>query len=150
MKPVTQTKRGGPDVAPDERGDCFDACLASLLEVGIEDVPCPHTGDWWDDAQAAVMRHGYRILLAAHEEDGLTVREVAEWFGPVCWIAGVPSLNLGTYEDGRPVMHVIVMRGVDIAHDPSLGDRYSLGSAPDMVVNDALLLVPLEPRSARP
>ncbi len=149
MKPVTQTKRGGPDVAPEERGDCFDACLASLLEVAIEDVPCPHTGDWWDDAQVAVERHGYRIVLAAHEDE-LRVQDLAAWFGPLYWIAGVPSLNLGTYEDGRPVAHVIVMRGGEVVHDPSLGDRYPLGPAPDMTVFDALLLVPLEPRSVAP
>lgn len=147
MIAVTQTKTGGPDVPPDERGDCFDACLASILEVGLADVPCPHTGDWWEDAQAAVARHGYRIVPAATGTP-LTAREVGEWLGPVYWIAGVESLNLGTYDDGRPVMHVIVMRGADVVHDPSLGKRHPLGPLPDDVaVIDVLLLVPLEPRA---
>lgn len=42
MKPVMQTKRGGSGAPPEERGDCLAACLASLLEVPIEDVPVPH------------------------------------------------------------------------------------------------------------
>lgn len=146
MIPVTQTKRGGPDVPPEERGDCFDACLASVLEVGLADVPVPHTGDWWENAQAAVERHGYRIVLAV--SGTLTAREVSEWLGSIYWIAGLPSLNLGTYDDGHPVMHMIVMRGAEVAHDPSLGERYALGPLPDdVLIHDVLLLVPLEPRA---
>lgn len=147
MIPVTQTKGGGPDVPPEQRGDCFDACLASLLEVDIADVPCPHSDTWWDDAQAAVARHGYRIVMLASEAE-FTAAEVAEWVGDTTlWIAGVPSLNLGTYDDGRPVMHVIVMRGEEVAHDPSLGKRYPLEPRPDLTVHDVLVLVPFEPRS---
>ena len=51
MKPVMQTKRGGEDVPPEERGDCLSAAIASILEVAIKDVPIPHSDHeeyhWW-------------------------------------------------------------------------------------------------------
>lgn len=39
MKPVHQTLFGGPDGPLDEIGNCFPACLASLLEVDLAQVP---------------------------------------------------------------------------------------------------------------
>jgi hypothetical protein len=144
--PVTQTRRGGPDAPIDERGDCFDACLASVLEVPIAETFVRHGDGWWDAAQQVVARHGYRLIYALDRRTKAV--EVAEWFGLVYWIAGVPSLNLGTDENGQPVMHVIVMRGDQIVHDPSLGDRYPLGPVDDeFEVHDAILLVELEPRA---
>lgn len=149
MRPVTQSKRGGPNERPEERGDCFTACLASILEVDLADVPVPHVDDWWDVAQDAVRQHGYRLVYIGGDETTGTGAELGEWLGPVYWIAGVPSLNLGTYQDGRPVGHVVVMRGPELVHDPSLGERYPLGRLTDDVpVDAAMLLVQLEPRSA--
>lgn len=147
MIPVTQTKRGGPDVSLEERGDCFDACLASILEVGIRDVPCPHGDGWWDAAQAAVARHGHRIVYLmgdATSKERVTATEVGTWLGRVHWLAAIPSLNLGTYDDGSPVLHVVVMRGRDLVHDPSLGERYPLGPLADEVqILDVMVLMPL-------
>ena len=148
MIAVTQTKRGGPDVPPEERGDCFDACLASLLEVDIREVHVPHVDAWWDRAQEVVERHGYRIVYLDYGDEGATASSLGEWLGPLYWLAAVPSLNLGADDDGRPVRHVIVMRGCEVAHDPSLGARYPHGPlADDVAVTDVMLLVPLEPRA---
>lgn len=147
MKPVTQTRRGGPDAPPDERGDCFDACLASLLEVPIEDVHVAHTDDWWDNAVAVVERHGHRLLLIYDGEASpwrATAAALGAWLGDVYWIAGIPSTTLGYYENGRPVGHVVVMRGCELVHDPTLGEPRALGPLPDEVaILDAMLLVPL-------
>lgn len=138
MKAVMQTKRGGPNVPPEERGDCFDACVASILGVPITAVPIAHSDDpehhWWDAAQEAVGRLGYQLVVAD-----------AKCWPWGWWIAAVPSLNLGTYDDGRPVPHVIVMSGGTVAHDPSLGKRYEVGTPiDDLDVMDAYVLVPLE------
>lgn len=144
MIAVTQTKRGGPDAPPEERGDCFPACLASILEVELADVPVPHTDDWWDKAQQAVGRHGHRILYISYDGAPTTASALGDWLGDVYWIAAVPSLNLGTYPDGRPVGHVVVMRGGDVAHDPTLGKRRPLGPLADDVPIDAvMILLPL-------
>jgi hypothetical protein len=153
MIPVQQTKRGRPHPPPEERGDCFDACLASILEVPIEAVHVPHDEDWWEHAQAVVERHGYRLLYVATSE-GPTgppkASAVGEWIGPAYWLAGIPSTTLGAYENGRPVGHMVVMRGAELVHDPTLGEARPLGPLPDDVpVLDAFVLFEPEPRSKR-
>jgi hypothetical protein len=142
VKPVQQTKRGGPNVPPEDRGDCWSAVLASLLEVDIEDVAVPHSDDpewhWWDATQRALEPHGYHCVVADTNvyPDGY-------------WLAAVPSLNLGNYDDGRPVLHIIVMHDGDVVHDPGIGDkRYEPGTRiEDLDVRDAFVLVPHEIRS---
>lgn len=141
MKPVRQTKRGGPNVPPEERGDCWNACLASLLEVPIEAVPIPHSDDpehhWWDETQAALAPHGYRAVCVS-----------IDIYPSGYWVAAVPSKNLGTFDDGRPVPHVIVMHDGEVAHDPALGSTYEAGTdIGDLDLLDAFVLVPLEIRS---
>ncbi len=37
MKPVRQTRFRGPDAPEEEQGDCFQAALASILEIALED-----------------------------------------------------------------------------------------------------------------
>lgn len=142
MKPVMQTKRGGSMVPPEERGDCWSACLASILEVAIEDVPVPHSDDpeshWWDTTQQALAPHGYEAVQANFE---------GFCWPRGYWIAVVPSKNLER-EDGTAEGHVIVMLDSEVAHDPCLGDRYPAGTnVGEIVVRAACLLVPLEIRS---
>ncbi len=118
MKPLRQTLPGGPNVAPELRGDCFRACIASIMEVGHEDLPNPHDADHWFDAwQEALEPWGLRLI----EWD---VSEDPELFFPGYWIASVPSKNLGANDDGSPVLHCVVMHGADLAHDPSMKERY--------------------------
>lgn len=140
MIAVTQTKRGGSGVPPEERGDCWNACLASVLEVPIGDVAVEHSDDpdrhWWDDTQTVLQPHGYRVVCAD--------RDI---YPGGYWIAQVPSRNLRD-ADGEPEGHVIVMRDGVVAHDPSLGKRYQPGTnIDDLTVNAAYVLVPLEVRS---
>lgn len=140
MKPVMQTKRGGSLVPPEERGDCWSACLASILEVPIEAVPVPHGEEyhWWDVTQQALAPHGYEAVALSFQ--GFCWPEGY-------WIAQVPSLNLRK-EDGTPEPHVVVMKGGQVAHDPCLGDRYSVGTdVGDLRVGEAFLLLPLQHRS---
>jgi hypothetical protein len=147
MKPVKQTRRGGPDAPPEERGDCFDACLASLLEVPIQDVHVPHDDNWWDHAVAVVARYGHRLLMIYDGDASpwkATATALGEWLGDVFWIAAIPSTSLGHYPDGRPVGHVVVMRGAELVHDPGLGPPRPHGVLSDDVpILDAILLVPL-------
>lgn len=39
MKEVYQTLYGGGDSPPQERGDCYKACVASILELPMDEVP---------------------------------------------------------------------------------------------------------------
>lgn len=140
MKRVMQTKRGGSQVPPEERGDCWAACLASLLEVPIGDVPVPHSDGpehhWFDETQRALIAHGYRAVCAS-----------IHCYPSGYWIAAVPSLNLKR-SDGEPEPHVVVMHDGHVAHDPALGNRYEVGtSVSNLKLLDAFVLVPLELRS---
>lgn len=42
MKPVHQTQFGGPDAPAGEVGNCFPACLASVLGIGLDEIPHFH------------------------------------------------------------------------------------------------------------
>lgn len=42
MKPVEQTAVGVP------AGNCFEACLASILEIPLESIPHFVGDDWWE------------------------------------------------------------------------------------------------------
>jgi len=39
MKPVYQTRFGGSDAPEEEQGNCMEACLASIFECTLGDVP---------------------------------------------------------------------------------------------------------------
>lgn len=57
MKPVHQTVLGFPN------GNCFAACIASLLEFPIEEVPIQSGGeDWLDQTQAFLKTKGLFYL----------------------------------------------------------------------------------------
>lgn len=59
MKPVDQTLFGGKE------GNCYAACLASLLELSIDDVPnfCAHPGNWLGRAEEWTRKnHGLTML----------------------------------------------------------------------------------------
>jgi hypothetical protein len=44
--PVYQTLFTGPDNIPDQQGNCFPACIASILEINLDDLPnfCAYHG----------------------------------------------------------------------------------------------------------
>ncbi len=61
MKPVYQTKFG-------DEGNCLEACLASLLEIPIEDVPTlePQPGDtvhWIDKMNNFLRQYGITTMF---------------------------------------------------------------------------------------
>jgi hypothetical protein len=56
MIPLTQTKFGGVE------GNCLPTCVASILEINIEDVPNFVTleGDWWEHFHDFMISKGYK------------------------------------------------------------------------------------------
>jgi len=103
--------------------NCFAACIASILEVHSDEIPCLHSygnyGDEW-------FRQWNADLL---EKFGITIIEIAEnailegvWFFTAgYWIASVPSLNL----IGKN--HCIVMFDDKVVFDPSPKKNYDVG-----------------------
>ena len=114
-------------------GNCFSACVASLLELSIEDVP----------------------YFMGDEPAG----EPFDWFGGfLSWLRGyglwaipLPIVN-GWRPEGLYILsgksprgdfdHSVVARGLEVIHDPHPSRAGILSHA------DAIVLVPLEPKSA--
>jgi hypothetical protein len=63
MKPVDQTIFGAP------HGNCFAACVASILELPLEDVPnfVLEGEGWWNAAKAWLHERGYALLWVKHD-----------------------------------------------------------------------------------
>lgn len=134
-----QTKMGGGNVPPEERGDCVPACIASILGVPIEVIANTHGEGWWDRLLAEVEPLGYCIACI-----DLKLEPPRGY-----WIAAVPSLNLPPDPDGKEAWHSIVVRGYDLVHDPALGERYDDAKWAEVwnegKVGEGWVLVPLDP-----
>lgn len=64
MKPVDQTKMSPPD------GDCFAACIASILELPLEEVPnYSQQGEWWNEWDEWLFSRGLYILEVKRGDD---------------------------------------------------------------------------------
>lgn len=105
MKPVMQLSVDG------EKGDCFRACMASMLELpNSTDLPHIESEMWPLEWERFLDRFG---MGYGHDAKAIWRQGY--------WIASVPSLN---FENGG---HAIVMLGSEVAHDPSTKKRYETG-----------------------
>lgn len=112
---VHQTTFGGPDDAPEERGDCYSACLAAVLGLPLSDVPrfCeldppwePHVNEWLGRLGA------YTFTFAWGEHAEHVLRAVR----PLVILTGGSPRN----DDRR---HAVVAEGDAVVHDPYPGWR---------------------------
>lgn len=76
MKPIDQTTFGVPG------GNCFSACVASLLELSIDDVPyfmgdCDEDGDGGDSMRSRFAARKRTVLRAVAAERKTQVEAVA-------------------------------------------------------------------------
>lgn len=124
-----------------EIGDCFRACMATLLQLPPQVLPNDHSSVWW---------FSWRVFL---NQFGLELAPYTPASGPIWrtshWIASVQSLN---FENGT---HAIVMHeGGRVFHDPSTHKKYKAGlhllgdgsvlSGTHLEVSDTLLLHKLD------
>lgn len=64
MKPVDQTKMTPPD------GDCFAACVASILELPLSEVPnYSQTGVWWIQWSEWLLSRNLYLLEVRRGDD---------------------------------------------------------------------------------
>jgi hypothetical protein len=95
-------------------GDCFAACMASLLELPIEVMPNDHSPHYWLVWRTFLKQFGLELSYSSAK-------------GPIWadhpWIASVKSKN---YPDGTT--HAIIMdEGGKVLFDPSTHKRYRKG-----------------------
>lgn len=124
MKPVMQTKFG-------EEGNCWTACLASILELDIAYVP-----DFVNIYQDSEMRWFYEAQKWLRKMDLMILRAGYKYYHKGVWninLIGVPlsvlfiaSGKCGHYNDAR---HAVVGRIVG----DSLVDRFQLVHDPSPV-----------------
>ena len=109
MKPVFQTTFGGPKAPIEERGNCFSACVASILELPIEQVPTfVIEDDWHIAAQTWLNARGLWLLSLPWDDEWGAI--VLEPFGGYHIIGGQSPRG----EHGHSV---VGLRG-EIVHDP--------------------------------
>lgn len=104
MTPVDQSKLH--NVLDGVRGNCFAACLASILDVKINDVPAfedMHPGVQWQEIRRYLKARGW-CIISVRVADG----------GPL----NLDEFYIGTGPSPREVLHSVVMRGAEMLHDP--------------------------------
>lgn len=132
MIPIDQTTFGFPSPT-NPGGNCFTACVASLLELTIDEVPffAGHEDRWWD------------VFVEWLDERG---------FWPLCYrlTADTPRPSgfyiLGGQSPRKPddpsALHAVVAHGDKIVHDPHPSRAGLLSRF------DAIVLVPMDPARA--
>lgn len=119
MKRVAQTAFGRPD------GNCFEACLASILELPLKDVPHFTDENWLYRYNRWLQWHfSLQLFLASPtvlstlSPDTYTIANGANW---------------------RKASHSVVMQGGVLVHDPN-PDRGGL-----TVIESVLVFVAVNP-----
>jgi hypothetical protein len=124
MIETKQTKFG-------DHGNCFAACIASLFELPLDDVPdfCSLPPDWWRGLQDWLKRKGLCAIEVRLEPKCLV------------WSEGCNCILTGTSPRGRPhsVIAKTVCGGFEYVFDPH-PDNTFLSGEPTHV----LFLVPLD------
>lgn len=131
MKPVYQTIFAPP------HGNCFAACVASIFEVDLADVPNLMHGANDEDGGAWFHRFNAWLRPLNLRMDYFTIAD-----GDLPWAAGWTVV--GIKSPRGQMMHCVVFEGQEFRHDP-IPDapkfRYTL-------VLDLFLFYPIDP--ARP
>lgn len=157
MRPVDQTVLRSPDDPSGPPGNCFAACIASVLECSIDDVPHPtaeerdgdgwaRPGGYWDRLGAWLANVGfYSIEVTA------TARP---WTTLDLEFPGVVSHVIVHGDGPRGCKHSIVVTigdgGAKLAHDPHPSRAGLLTDADgNSRITGWTLLVPLNPARFR-
>lgn len=140
MIPIDQSRTSSKD------GNCFQACLASILELPLDVVPTqrdhrehPFDAYLTGDLRGFLAPLGLGVT-AITLVDGTKASALGEWNIPTgYWIAGIRGGG------GTAFGHAVVMRGRDVAHDPYPKPNPFGRYLDDPVVETIFSLVPLDP-----
>jgi hypothetical protein len=152
--PVDQTVLRTPDDPTGPPGNCFAACIASILECSIDDVPHPtvderdgegwtRPGGYWERLGAWLASVGYYSVEI--------IGKTRPWTTLDLELPGVYSYAIAHGDGPRGCKHSIVVRlgelcGDELAHDPH-PSRSGLLRNMDGVsrISGWTLLVPMRP-----
>jgi hypothetical protein len=104
-------------------GNCLPACVASLLEVPLEQVPHFGANDWVEHLTKWLATRGYYPIVCTLPTD---------------WRPAGLYILAGKSPRGD-FLHAVIARGDEIIHDPHPSRAGVLSRA------DATILVPLDP-----
>lgn len=111
-------------------GDCFRACMATLLDLPPEVLPNDFSPSWHGNWQHYLRQFGLALSPSGRPDGPIWLSEP--------WIATVQSLNY------PGVLHaILVHQGNAVFHDPSTRKRYKTGSrlGTDQVLSGQHLVV---------
>lgn len=126
MKPVNQTIFSSKD-DPSIKGNCLTACVASLLEMNIEDVPYwagMPDHEWGENFWNFIDNHAIRCGWGAYyvgEKMKLPEDSEEEFWNKVKKIcSGIDGYYIvcGTSPRGFTAGHAVIYKDGKLAHDP--------------------------------
>lgn len=122
MRPVIQT------IVDDGKGDCLRACICSLLDLSIDDVPNFAEMGFFQGLDTWLASRGLRFIRFQLPEHG-EFEQKTIWFG-YAGQEGNPEYMLAwgksprTRADGTHRQHIVVAQangyGIKIVHDPHI------------------------------
>ena len=141
MIPVDQTTFGAPG------GNCFSACVASILELPISEVPyfMSAPDDWWGPFKAWCVERGiYPFYMPPAEVNGVprVPPPAPAGFAIMCGPAPRRAIAREGVTYTENPLHAVVACDGAMVHDPN-PERTGL-----VEVHDYVVLVPLAPAKA--
>lgn len=113
MRLVYQTKFGGNDAPLEEQGNCFQACVASILELPIEEAfDCRSYADngWFDEFNKWLSKYDLGCIAFDHSiEKPLACSEIKGY--------AIMECKSETLYHGE--RHVVIIKDGSLVHDPN-------------------------------
>jgi len=140
MKPVFQ------DIIDAEKGNCMSACLASVFEIGLEDVP-----NFWEMARGSTPRMQDAMVEWLRTVGYGLLTVPVKTFTPFSQLLGCYALA-GVKSQMFEVNHGIVITwvqkaeytvGIEVVHDPNSKNKRKY--EPSEII-DLSFLIPIKPR----
>lgn len=113
MKLVYQTRSGGFDSPIGDQGNCFQACVATLLqiplEVAFDCIAVESNGHWFEDFNKWLEQYGLGcIYLETSKEKPMTSTDFLGLHIMEC-------MSITLYQGER---HAVVIKNGEVIHDP--------------------------------
>ena len=113
MIKVYQTKFGGKDALLEEQGNCWQVCIASILELPLEDAfDCrPYSDEvWFDKFNKWLLYRGLYCISFDHSADKpLACSQIIGY-------AIMDCMSTTLYHGEH---HVVVIKNQEVVHDPN-------------------------------